>query len=175
MKKLKGIFFLAMVIQVLHAQEAKEKTKAPWKDKVSIGGNLGLQFGNPTLIDVSPTLGYRVNEKFMPGIGATYIYNSWRDFDGNRSQISVYGGRLFARYTVIQNLFVHGEYELLNFPLFADNTDRQWVPALLVGGGYSQRLGERSSINVMILWNVLQDGTRPSLYNNPIIRVGFNL
>ncbi|MBK8847430.1 MAG: hypothetical protein IPO27_13140 [Bacteroidetes bacterium] len=175
MKHLIGIAFLVVLMQVCAAQEKKEKTKSPWKDKISVGGNLGLQFGNPTLIDVSPTLGYRVNEKFMPGIGATYIYNSWRDFDGNRSQISVYGGRLFARYMVISNLFLHGEYEVLNFPLYADNTSRQWVPALLVGGGYSQQIGNRSSVNVMILWNVLQDGTRPSLYNNPIIRVGFNL
>lgn len=151
----------------------KAEEKIPLSERLSFGGNLGLQIGNPTLIDVSPTLGYKVTPKFMPGIGLTYIYYGYT-YSGQYVSTHVYGGRLFARYNVWQQLFLHTEFEMLNFEDYQTN-GRQWVPAWLAGGGYTQSLGGHSTVYIMVLWNLLESATKPSLYNNPIIRVGINL
>ena len=50
------------------------KERKPFKDRIYFGGNLGLQFGNQTYIDISPLIGYKVTEKFSAGFGVTYIY-----------------------------------------------------------------------------------------------------
>jgi len=42
----------------------------------------------------------------------------------------------------------------------------------MVGGGYRQRLGERSSVTITALWNLNQTANTP--YSNPVIRLGFN-
>ena len=69
------------------------------------GGNLGLQFGSTTAIDVAPILGYRVTEAFSVGIGATYIYlhinNNYYNYTND-----IYGGSVFARYNILENFFL---------------------------------------------------------------------
>lgn len=177
--KAKFIFcamFICLFVLVSQGQNKgttkPKEQKVPLRDRLSFGGNFGLQLGNPTLIDLSPTVGYRVTEKFMPGLGVTYIYYGFNS-GGQRYSTNVYGGTAFARYNILQQLFLHTEFEMLNYQAFDEN-GRQWVPAWLAGGGYAQPLGASSSVNIMVLWNLLERADRPSLYNNPIIRVGVN-
>src|SRR5688572_2037774 len=95
------------------AQEVKEKV--PFKDRIFIGGSLGLQFGSATYIDVSPLVGYQISKKLQAGVGVTYIYYKVKDSNYNYEyETSIYGGRLFSRYYILDNLFAHGEYEILN-------------------------------------------------------------
>src|SRR4051812_19764764 len=46
------------------------------KSKLFIGGNFGLNFGNYTLVNVSPQLGYRFNDYFAAGAGVNFLYSS---------------------------------------------------------------------------------------------------
>lgn len=182
------ISFLAMMPYVVHAQQEisseppkeikeqpKEKNKIPFKDRVYLGGSLGLQFGNPTYIDISPLAGYKFTEKITAGVGVTYIYYHYKDSYLNYNT-SIYGGSVFGRYFFIPNLFAHAEVELLNMELFNTNTYeyyRKNIISPLVGGGYIQRIGNNSGIYLLLLYNLNDSAESP--YNNPIIRVGFNV
>ena len=154
-----------------YSRENSQQEEGKLIDKLVFGGNLGLLFGSTTLIDISPTVGYRVKSPFIVGAGATYIYYSDEYYS-----TYIYGGKLFASYDIFKSVFATCEFELLNweyYNLASSETERVWVEGYLVGLGYYQQLGERSRVSITVLWNLNE--TSKSLYKNPIIRVGFNL
>lgn len=147
-----------------------------FKDRLYFGGNLGLQFGTVTLIDVSPLVGVMITPKLSGGLGGTFQY-----FDDNRfqgGQGTSYGGRVFGRYNILPNIFTHVEYESINwnaYDFFAEEFRRTWTNALFIGGGYFAPFGPRGGANFTFLYNVLHDN-RNSYYSEPyVIRVGFVL
>ncbi len=148
----------------------------PLKDRLYYGGNFSLQFGTFTLVDVSPLVGVMITPRFSSGVGVTYQYFNDRRFVGG--QTSSYGGRLFSRFNVLENIFLHAEYETINFDnynIIADRFERIWSRALFLGGGYFAPFGERGGANFTFLYNVLHDNLR-SPYGEPyVIRVGFVL
>ena len=136
-----------------------------------------MQFGTVTLIDVSPLAGVMITDKYSAGLGITYQYFDDRRFIGGSS--STYGGRLFNRYNVLPNIFLHAEYESINFEnynLASERFERIWVNGLFLGGGYFAPFGGgRGGANFTFLYNVLHDNRR-SPYGEPyVIRVGFVL
>ncbi len=148
----------------------------PWRERIWFGGGIGLGFGTVTNIGVEPMVGYKVtrNGKLSAGIGGTYQY--FRDARYSPAyESSVYGGRLFGRYRIIEPLFAHVEYSALNYELYAPgsrSTFRQWVPFLLVGGGYSARVGGGAYLTATVLWDVIQDENSPYASGQPWIGAG---
>ena len=156
-----------------------KKPRTPLKDKLVYGGNFGLQFGTVTYIDISPTVGYKVTEKFHAGIGATYIYYSEKyNFTNGQTytyKTDIYGGKIYERDFVLENLFLHQETELLNLEVYDflnDKVKRKNIISPLIGAGYIQRFGDTGGLFLMALFNLNE--TTDSPYSNPIIRVGFN-
>jgi len=148
----------------------------PFKDRLYFGGNFGMQFGTVTLIDFSPLIGLMITSKFSSGVGITYQYFNDRRYIGGES--SSVGGRLFSRYNILPNIFLHTEYESINFDnynLISDRFERIWSNALFLGGGYFAPFGPRGGANFSFLYNVLHNNLR-SPYGEPyVIRVGFVL
>jgi len=147
-------------------------------DRLYIGGNVGLLFGSTTLIELSPQVGYRLTDRFVPGIGFTYIYQKYKDYYGYTYENSVYGGSVFAKYFFTEKFFSHVEFENLNVEYYYELynqlvIDRKWVSSFYIGGGYSQPLGERGFAQIMILFELIQDPWYPYYRSNPIIKIGF--
>ncbi len=151
--------------------------KNPFKDKLYTGGGLGLQIGDYTLIQVSPILGYNITENLSVGIGATYQYTKYRQY--NYDFVSnMYGGSIFGRYIIWRSIFAYAEDELLNIEYREQVNNiiykkRTNVNSLFVGGGVRQLVGENSAMVLMLLWNLNETPYTP--YNNPIIRIGFEI
>ena len=152
-------------------QQNDPNPKTDWSKKFYTGGGLGLQFGSYTYIELSPILGYHITPKFSAGIGATYIYLRDR---ANNFSTSIYGGKVFAEYDVYRGISPHVEYELLNLEVYGVFLrQRVYVSSLLVGGSYHQEVGTNSTIYIMLLYNLIDDIYSP--YENPILRIGFNV
>lgn len=176
-KPLYRIVSLAIAVLIASsvlAQDEDEKVRAPFWDKVQVGGNLGLNFGTFTYIELAPRVGYRVTDWFVPGVGLSYQYI------GNRFEdMSIYSGSVFAQLIPLDMVF--GQVELERMALgykdkFAGDIDRTFFTGsrLLVGGGFRQPLGGNSFAGITILWNVLDDSQPPTnIFPNPIIRAGF--
>ncbi|HET6992735.1 MAG TPA: hypothetical protein VFJ43_15480 [Bacteroidia bacterium] len=150
-------------------------TKGPYSltEHLVYAGNMGLSFGNVTSIGISPMIGYKVTPKFIPGVGATYNYLKFNYGPSFPSEsINIYGGSIWARYYVFDNIFADGEYEVLNSewdPYFRPGV-RYNLSSCLLGGGYQEGFGGLSSY-VLVLYNVTQAADSP--YASPlIIRVG---
>ncbi len=145
-----------------------------------VGGNLGLQFGTVTLIDVSPMAGYYFTDNWSMGIGATYKYYRYTLLD-SKFVSTYYGGRAFTRYQLKSNsidllnhLFLHGEYELLNFRFEPEGQGNEYentkVESYFIGGGYNAPLSRKVNAHILLLYNL--NDTADSPYDNPVIRVG---
>lgn len=178
----KTFLLYIIILFPLHAiSQEKEGFKFD-RGRLYTGGNFGLQFGNSTLIDISPELGYFITEKISIGTGVVYQHYGFKDkaFPSSNFKTNIYGSKMFLRYHILENFFAHAEYEALNLETqFFDRTNlrhtstRFWVHSVLVGGGYRQRIGEYSSLNIMLLYNINE--TIDSPYSNPIFRMGFNI
>jgi hypothetical protein len=171
----------------LHAQDTiksppKLKKHRDILSRMDFGGYLGAQFGSVTIIEVSPQASYRVTESFHAGLGFTYNYYKDTYYTPDYSASS-YGCNIFGRYFIWQDLFAHVEYAPLyvNYYEYYDNGSggyyrvkgASWAHDFLIGGGYRQMIGDRASMNLMLLWNVNESYFSP--YRNPIIRIGFGV
>ncbi len=122
-----------------------------------------------------------------------YFYdNDTKEFLSYES--SVYGGGIYLRYYLrslfsnfFGNFYAHVEYEYMAYIrpyIFAqgghifDPYGNSFVPgnqvveinSIFVGGGYSQPIGNRVSLDLMILFNLNDSYNSP--YSNPIFRLG---
>ncbi len=168
--------FLGIIFSGQAQRPIDPEEKTPLKDRLYYGGNFGMQFGTVTLIDISPLVGVMITPRFSAGVGGTYQF-----FDDQRyigGETSSYGARVFTRYNVFPNVFVHAEYEAINFDnynLVSEEFERIWSNALFLGGGYFAPFGRSGGANFTFLYNVLHDNIN-SPYGEPyVIRIGFVL
>ncbi|MDF1546288.1 MAG: hypothetical protein P1P88_00610 [Bacteroidales bacterium] len=176
LKTLSTIILLSIFTLQLNAQYyEKKKEKPSFADKLFFGGGLGLQFGTVTQVEVSPIIGYKVTERFHTGIGISYSYYNDKRFIPTLDY-STYGASVFTRFFIFEGLFAHAEIEALNVEVYTSlsptiESYRKWIDSYLVGGGYFQKLGQRSGIYFLVLWNLNETEFTP--YTNPVIRIGF--
>lgn len=170
------LLFLALALSA-RTQEKTPDTR-PLADRLWFGGNIWLSFGTFTSVQLDPMLGYRVDPegRFTVGAGPSFWY-----FEDNRFtpkySFTGYGYRIFTRYRFIEQAFAHAEF--LNFnvdgarnELVGPIDQRFWVPHLLVGGGYIQRVGGRGGIYMQLLFEVLQDPNSIYYGMGPIFSIG---
>jgi hypothetical protein len=141
-------------------------------DKLYYGGNLGFNFSNiGYFANVSPLVGYHITPKFSAGVTVTYMYYEFHTPYGTLKN-SIYGGGIFARYFIFENIFAHAEIQALNGE-WVDGNRFNLYP-FLVGGGYRGRITERASFFTMILYDLNYSIYSPS--SSPIsITFGFGV
>lgn len=168
--------FAAAQDSTAYVRNEKENPSVPFKDRVWFGGGIGLSFGTVTAIQLDPLVGYFLdhNHKLSVGLGPSYAY-----YLDNRYvpayELNNYGYRVFSRYRVIEQAFLHAEFLHVNtqpFYNFDNHIGRIWVPHLLVGAGYVQPLGGRSSFYIQVLFEVLQDPNSIYYATGPIFSGG---
>lgn len=174
------LVFLATAL--LHAQSRKgdsydQSLKGlPLKERIVLGGGVGLSFGTAQdFFSVSPMIGYRVTERMLAGTGFTYRYTKYKYYSPSISLID-YGINPFLRYTIFNGIFVHTEYEYLNYeypdPVSPEKTVRLGYDSFLAGGGFLQPIGDKAAFYVVILYNFSYQDVQQSQYTpypNPLI------
>lgn len=171
------LFSFSVVAGFCQGTSTKDQSgKKPFWDRVYIGGDVSLNFGNITVIGATPMIGYNISERWSAGVGATYLYFSQNVRGFGRYSTSIYGGNVFSRFLITDQIFAQSEYHLLsvdayNFEL--DRFGRVNVPIWYVGGGYRAQVGANSFIMIMALIDLIEDINSP--YANPQIRGGISL
>ena len=90
-------------VKDLDSGEEQDVRELPFRQRIRIGGGIGgLQFGNPTVVAISPMVGYQVTNDLTAGLAVDYQYTK---FTG-RDALSLYGPRLFGQYRlrVLENI-----------------------------------------------------------------------
>ncbi|MGB5847870.1 MAG: hypothetical protein WBH40_05240 [Ignavibacteriaceae bacterium] len=169
--------------QQIDSTTVKEETKSETTKQVSkenrwyYGGTIGFSFWNDyTYIGIYPLVGYKVTPQFSIGGKIGYSYYNYHNTDLSTNN---YGGSVFTRYRVIPQFYLHGEfvyfsYEQQTYDLQTRQygTERNWVPFLLLGGGFSQNVGQNVWAYVEVLFDVLQDENSPYEGWDPFISIG---
>ena len=142
-------------------------------DRIYWGGGISLAFWNYTAIRIEPLIGYRITPAFSVGGKVMYECLRYQRFGGTVDSHS-YGGSLFARYRFIEQLYGHAEYGGANYETVTVQGDEPRIgyPFLMLGGGFMQRTGRRTSLFYEILYDVLQDEASPYRNGGPFISVG---
>ena len=140
----------------------------PFRQRLKFGGGIGgLQFGNPTVIGVSPMAGYQATNDLIIGLAVDYQYFK---FTGREAQ-NQYGPRLFGQYrlhlleNILSGAFLQAELQKYYVSVAGQsiNYDAQALAGVGIGFG---------GFNLTALYN-LNYNERTSPYGSPIvIRVG---
>lgn len=131
------------------------------RSKLEVGGGVGLQFGDYTVINVSPQVGYRLTPYFTAGAGVAYTYFKDEDRFNYDYKASYFGMNVFGRFYPIQYLVLSVQPEASRMWRSYDGPNgreksNEFVPSVLLGGGV--RLGP---VTAMIQYDVIQDENSP--------------
>jgi len=99
-----------------------------WR-RISLGGNIGFQFGTVTGFNISPEVRIRTIDQLYVGVGFIYQYFRFRDYFYDTLNLeyvsytsNTFGGRVYLRYYLRSlfngwagNFYVHTEYEYLHY------------------------------------------------------------
>ncbi|HEY6436194.1 MAG TPA: hypothetical protein VIY47_06365 [Ignavibacteriaceae bacterium] len=179
------IFALLYCFFVCEAQKGKSYDNSleelPFKERIVTGGGLGLAFGSTQdFISVSPMVGYRVTERLLAGTGITFRYTKYKYYQPALS-LTDWGFNPFLRYTIFKNIFLHAEYEYLNyeFPTTPEQSVRKAFNSFLAGGGFLQPIGDKAAFYITALYNFSYKDPLPgeySPYYSPLIlRAGISM
>ena len=172
MKKLIILLFLFGSFNLLAQQNDSGSTGGG--DQWYTGGGLQVGFSsNSTVIGLNPILGYNITEDLSAGVGANVTY-----FKSGSLSTTVLGGNLFGRYLITPSIYAQSEFHMTSVdtsvigpqPENGSSSEREWIPAFFVGGGYRQNIGARTAFNVTVLWDIIEDENSP--YINPWITGG---
>ncbi|MGI4741118.1 MAG: hypothetical protein ACRYG7_38620 [Janthinobacterium lividum] len=160
--------------------------------KLFIYSGLGLGYSSNYYSDggvfnfsISPAIGYRINDRLAIGPGISYTYVNYSFGKNNPSlNLNNIGVKVFGQFRVIDQFFVHAEYEVTKaeLPLVDQNnnyvivnnriaTGTRQVQSPLAGVGYRSQISNRAAADIVLLYN-FQDGYN-SIYSNPVIRFNF--
>jgi len=160
------------------AQEAPAAAPAPKKkgsvkDKLYYGGHVNFSIGSYSLIGIEPYVGYKIIPRLSAGATFRYDYISDNRYQQNYNT-HTWGGSVFSRLVLFRGLYAHVEAAQYNYEFFYSDgsSQREWVPFVFVGGGFSRRIGKRSSLNAQVLFDVLQDSDSPYRRWEPFYTVG---
>ncbi|MCX6252253.1 MAG: hypothetical protein NTX61_16075 [Bacteroidetes bacterium] len=185
----------------LNAQNKKSSNPESFWHRISVGGNVGFQFGTNTGIDISPKVMVRIVDQFYGGLGFTYEYSRYKNYyydTINRKylnfDVNVYGGSIFLRYYLsslfdnwLGNIFAHTEYEYLTYtrPYVYDpkgsifdinnNTFSRGKEKIEISSlfvGGGYKLPVTERIFIEILVLYNLNESYNSPYSNPVVRIG---
>ena len=158
----------------------EDKTGGFDKSKLSIGGIFGATFGDVIYIDLSPIVAYRFTDHIQSGVGFIYQYYNYRGYPEPYNQASLFGGRVFNRVFVWDQLYLHLEYLIQNGEVYYYDQiaarvveSRGTFNTVFVGGGYNVPIGQNSFMSVQLLVNVNTNYAYPKRL--PLFSVGFGI
>ena len=189
------IFTSLLLGFVVNAQEEDSyvsseplKPASSFKDKLFTGGNFGFNISNGLMyLEISPLLGYKINDKLSAGILGKYVYLGGINSSSPFRSFKYYGGGVFSRYKVTESIIATAEYELLNVEDLNPNSgnygERTLSNVLLLGAGYNNTIGNNFNLQIYLLYDVIDDPNSPYRFNYlfgpngiPIVyRIGFSV
>lgn len=182
------IVLILILLQLFYSETAAQtkvlRDTPPLRERMFFGGNFWLSFGTYTNVEISPVVGLWVLPRVAVAAGPEYQYFKFYD-----ARTSIYGAKGYVQFQVMRDfnnivplgihagLFAQLEDEYLSLESAYWKSQpyigkRFGVNTVLAGGGISQQIGRRSSMNIVFLWTLNDSGF--DIYDNPEIRVSFN-
>lgn len=148
-------------------------TAAQDNNRWTFGGGIGLGFGSNSsfYLQASPRVGYRLTDDLEGGVVGSV---SWQTSDFYRS--TMFGVGPFLNYYFARSFYVGANMQ----HYFIDYKDKYYdykynreETALYLGGGYMQRIGNHSFMQLGLMYNVLWKQNSSVFSNGLVPNIGF--
>lgn len=156
---MKKILLLSMIISgfFLNAQIGTSTQIGGENSKWTFGGYAGLGGafgkGGGVSLYVTPRVGYKVTENLETGLASNLTWSNSKYYSstmiGMGPFLNYYFSRNFYLSGMFQEYFINQKDKVNNLKYSADEA------ALYLGGGYMQRLGNRTYMQIGGMYNVL--------------------
>jgi len=139
----------------------------------TFGGGIGLGFGSNSTFNLSasPRAGYMLTNDLEGGIAGTV---SWQTSDFYRS--TMFGVGPFVNYYIARTFYLGANYQhyFINYKdKYYDYRMNTEENALYLGGGYMQRIGNNSFMQLGLMYNVLWKENSSIFSSGLIPNIGF--
>lgn len=116
-------------------------------------------------VNISPKFGYEVADSLV--IGASFRYINYRsNLDGIQGRSNIFGAGIYGHYRFLNWLYAGADIELYFTPYNYNSTPANplynaKVPAVLLNGGLSHKIGSHFRINAGIYYDVINNINSP--------------
>lgn len=143
--------------------------------KWTVGGYAGLggafgSGGGGTTLYITPRVGYKVTENFEAGIAGNFSWSNSRYYSSTMVGVGPFANYYFSRSFFLSGMFQEyfiNQKDKVNDVKYSGNES-----ALYLGGGYMQRLGERTYMQIGGMYNVLYNRDKSVFAGGFIPHVG---
>lgn len=154
-----------------------QKTKS-FKDRLEKG--FSIDFGKvknffPTSANVSVSLGYKINDRSLIGIGTSYKVSLGGGYNDVRFISKGYSFRSFIDWKIQGSFYVYGGYEKIYLPISQPYTDHpsRWHESGLIGLNKKYNVNKWLRGNMQLLYDFLYHKSIP--VREPFVfRIGYN-
>jgi hypothetical protein len=96
---------------IIGSKQVNEWKGKPLRERLIPG--LGFQISRNTVfsLDLDPQMGYRLNNRFIVGLGGHYRLNISKQYNSIVQEGGVYGGRAYVDFKAIKSFYIHAEFE----------------------------------------------------------------
>lgn len=145
-----------------------ENSKWTFGGYAGLGGAFGGNGG--TTIYITPRVGYKITENFEAGIAGNFSWNNSNYYSSTMIGVGPFAIYYFSRSFFLSGLFQEyfvNQKDKVNQLTYSGNES-----AFYVGGGYMQRLGERTYVQIGGMYNVLYNKDKSVFGGGFIPQVG---
>jgi hypothetical protein len=149
----------------------------PFIERLVPGVTLQVQKSSNVMIDINPSLSYRISGVWNAGIGwnERFSFHRWNQLE---SRDRIYGPRAFTSVVIAKGFGLKIEGERMNafVPANAVTVDvggRQWLWSLFVGIKKDYRISKHIRGNIQTLYNLYDDHDNSPYTDRLTVRMGF--
>lgn len=156
---MKRIFLLLTLLCSLGTNAQSVEGTELGIDASFYASNLGGSFG------LGAKYGWKFGEYIITGPSLRY-QRTWGNnyYTNTTSGFNVYGGGAFIHARFFNALFVGSEIEFLRSPFSNSGyltNDGNWVPTVLIGGGFSMEINESWRLNAGVMYDIVNKPNSP--------------
>ncbi len=169
----KFIISLCIAISGVAFSQVAIGTSSGNENRWTFGGGIGVGFGSQSsfYLQASPRVGYRFTNDLEAGVVGSV---SWQTSDYYRS--TMLGVGPFLNYYIARTFYLSANYQhyFINYKdKYYDYKMYEEEDALYLGGGYMQRIGNNSFMQIGLMYNVLWKENSSIFSSGLIPNIGF--
>lgn len=169
----KVIISLFITISGLLFSQIAVGTSPENNNRWTFGGGIGVGFGSNSAfyLQASPRVGYKITNDLEGGIVGSV---SWQTSDFYRS--TMFGAGPFVNYYFARSFYAGANFQhyFINYKdKYYDYKMNEEESALYLGGGYMQRIGNNSFMQIGLMYNVLWKENSSIFSSGLIPNIGF--
>ena len=163
-------------VRDLDSGEEQDVRELPFRQRLRFGGGIGGlsiggtdSYGNerPTIVSVSPMVGYQVTNDFTTGLALDYVYSKYP----SRSAVNLFGPRLFGQYrlkileSIVSRSFAQAEVQKYFATSAGQSTEYNTQALAGLGVGFG-------GFQITVLYDLTYSNTKSYSSSPWVFRIG---